>query len=467
MTKRYSLFLAVILLLFVSLITILCIHSRIATDDYWYIWFLKTYGIIESCKSQYMEWCGRFSTSFIGMSLYKLFGLNQIYYYFIPLGAFVLLVSGVYRASGGIMSYFNFPIPRVQRFLASLSFVALMYFLSIEKGEPWFWYVALYDYLINIGMYLWAFSFLFQCRYKFLSYIGMIVCIIYSGGSSEIFSIIFGIFITLFIIYKYREADNLRSFISSSFNKKLLLLYAVLGICFIIVIVAPGNYLRAGLLPESRFFYSFFIIGKSYVKYFIVFLPLQIPYIFIFSVVFILIGTKVKTDYPQLFNIPFKKFFINSTIFLLSILFLFFFILAYLMVERGPARVWLLVSFLFSMYVTVVAFYAGYAGLFDEKKISIIKKASITAGLLFMIFNVVYQYSVTSTYSSAIDSRNTYLIETNKTIKKDTLIKLTPLPDCGMLYSSDIQPDTSHFTNQELRLGFNLKFHVYVEKKAP
>ena len=105
--------------------------------------------------------------------------------------------------------------------------------------------------------------------------------------------------------------------------------------------------------------------------------------------------------------------------------------------------------------------------MFDKKKTEVLITLSIILGLGFMLSTLKIQYTTASAYSSAIDSRNTYLIETNKTIKKDTLIKLTPLPPFGMLYSSDIQPDTSHFTNQELRLGYNLKFHVYVEKKAP
>ena len=467
MTKRYSLFLAIILLLFVSLFIMLCCFSRLATDDYWYIWNVNNTGILQGVKNQYMEWCGRFVSEFSRNVMYHYFQLNQNYYSLVPFTAFLLLVSGVYKALGSISEYFGFSIQSSQKWLASGCFAALLFFLSIDKGECWFWYNALNEYLLSIVACRWAIGFLFQRRSTILTYIILFICMFYVGGGSEVYSVIFGLIATVFLFLQYRNSGSFRQFMSVSLNKKLLVFYKSLAIAFIIVVVAPGNYLRATLLPKSQFFYSFFITAKSFVKLTVLILPPQIPYIIAFSVIFILIGKQIKETNPDLFIIPFKKFFLKLTIYLASILFIFFFVVAYLMVETGPARVWLLCSFLVTVYICLLCFYSGYSNLFDKKKTEVLITLSIILGLGFMLSTLKIQYTTASAYSSAIDSRNTYLIETNKTIKKDTLIKLTPLPECGMLYSSDIQPDTSHFTNQELRLGFNLKFHVYVEKKAP
>ena len=77
-----------------------------------------------------------------------------------------------------------------------------------------------------------------------------------------------------------------------------------------------------------------------------------------------------------------------------------------------------------------------------------------------MLFFIIQQYSITSNYSKANDARIAYVTDLNKTIEKDTLIILAPLPPSGMLYSTEIANDTTHFTNRELRLGYNLKFHL-------
>ena len=332
MTKRYSLFLALILLLFVSLFIMLCGFSRLATDDYWYIWNVNNTGILQGMKNQYREWCGRFVSEFSRNVMYHYFQLNQNYYCLIPLTAFLLLISGVYKALSSISEYFGFTIQSSQKWLASGCFVALLFFLSIDKGECWFWYNAINDYLLSIAAFIWAVAFLFDRRNNLLIYLLIFICMFYVGGGSEVYSVIFGLISSIFIIVQYRKAGGFRQFISFSLNKKIVVFYISLAIAFLIVLVAPGNYARATLLPKSKFFYSFFIVAKSFVKLTVLILPPQLPYIIAFSVIFILIGNKIKETNPDLFIIPFKKFFIKITIYLAAILFVCFFVVAYLMV---------------------------------------------------------------------------------------------------------------------------------------
>lgn len=417
-------------------------------------------------KNQYMEWCGRFVSELSRNVMYYYFQLNEHYYFLFPFSAFILLILGIYKAFGSISVHLGFAVSAFEKWLASISFTAILFFLSIDKGECWFWYNALNDYLLSITAFIWALHFLFKKQTSFITYLFLFCCMFYVGGGSEVYSAVFGLITTLFLLLQYRKAKGFKVFLSFALNKKLLVFYIALGIAFLIVIAAPGNYLRADLLPKSKFFYSFFIVAKSFVKLTVLIIPPQLPYIIAFSVLFILIGKTVKEKNPELFNISFKNFLLKITVFFISVLFVFFFIVAYLMMETGPARVWLLASFIITVYISFISFYLGYTNLLKNKIIELLKTAAIIIGLGFMIYNLKTQYTITSAYSQAIDERNAFLINTNKTVIKDTLIKLAPLPPCGMLYSSDIQADTNHFTNQELRLGFNLKYHVYVEKKA-
>ena len=99
----------------------------------------------------------------------------------------------------------------------------------------------------------------------FLSTIGAVLCFIYVGGSSEVYSVMYGIFFTILLLINYRTSENAIVFFLS--NKKLLIVYLVFAISFIVFLIAPGNYLRDGLFPEHKFFYSFYITAKSFVKF--------------------------------------------------------------------------------------------------------------------------------------------------------------------------------------------------------
>ncbi len=464
MVKRYTFLISFVLLLFISLFTLLCWHSRLATDDYWYIHNVNTNGILISVKNQYLGWCGRYVSELARDVMYHCFQLHEIYYRIIPFLTFVLLLTGVYHLLKNFSAYFNYSISASLIILSSISICALLFFLSLDKGESWFWYNAIHDYVLSIAVFVWGLVLLFDKSKSIFANFCIIICMIYVGGGSEVYSSIFSLLTSLFILFRYKSKIGIREFFNSTFNIKLLVFFISLCISFLIVIIAPGNYYRAGLLPKSHFFYSFFIASKSMVKFLILFIPLQIPYIIAFSVPFILLGKRNKTVNEMKSAVSFKQLFMRITTFYLALLFVFSFVVAYLMQEMGPARVWLLASFITTVYLVIVSFLIGKYSNVPEKFLGYLQITSILIGIGFTSFYIFQQYSIVSAYSSAVDKRNASLIEMSRTIQHDSLIKLAPLPPCGMLYSAEITADTAHFTNQQLRAGYDLKFHVYVEK---
>lgn len=318
------------------------------------------------------------------------------------------------------------------------------------------------SYLWSISAFIWGCVFLSDGKKTFASITLALLCFIYIGGSSEVYSVIFGLFFTLFLVRNYRQSDNIKTFLSS--NKKALIVYVALGISFIIFLAAPGNYLRDGLFPEHQFFNSFYITAKSFAKFGIFYLPFKLPYIIIFAFPFLLLGDAIKSNEIKAFQLSFKSFFIKISSAFTIVLFIFFFILAYVMVETGPPRIWLLSSFLFAVYCSVVFFYAGYKELLKAKVLTALKHCSIIIGIGLMLFHLIYQYPIASKYAKSNDERIEFITTLNKTIKGDSLVYLTPLSPPGMLYSTEIGSDTSHFTNKELRLGYELKFHVVVNR---
>lgn len=462
MSKRYTLLLSSVLALFFCLLIMLSYFNRLATDDYYFIWDVRNHGIITGVTSQYMEWCGRFAATFAMDVFYKAFDVNYNYYILFPILSVLLIFAGIYFLSRNIASKLSLAITPVQKRLIAASFTALLFFLSVDIGESWFWFCAQSSYMWSIIAFIWGCVFLSDGKNTFVSTSLALLCFVYVGGSSEVYSVIFGLFFTLFLFRNYRHSENFNSFLSA--NKKAVIVYIALVISFIIFLIAPGNYLRDGLFPEHQFLNSFFITAKSFVKFGILYLPFKLPYIFIFAFPFLLLGDAVKSIEVKALSLSFKSFFIRISIFFTLVLFLFFFIVAYVMVETGPPRMWLLSSFLFAIYCSLVFFYAGYKGILKEKLLTALKHCSIVIGIGLMLFHLVYQYPIASKYAKANDERIEFITELNKTIKGDSLVYLTPLPQPGMLYSTEIGTDTSHFTNKELRLGYDLKFHIALRK---
>ncbi len=465
MSKSYRLFLSTILTLFVCLLLMLCYFNRLATDDFYFIWDVRNHGVIIGVTSQYMKWCGRFAATLFMDIFYKGFDIQQSYYSLFPFISALLFFTGtcfLMKNLGRILFLF---FPNSQILFAAASLTALLFFLSFDIGESWFWFCGMSSYLWSIIAFVWGCAFLSSIKNKVISLLGAFFCFVYIAGSSEVYSAIFGLFFTVLLFRKYRISKNIKIFVSAQQNKKLLFIYAIFAISFLIFLVAPGNYLRDGLFPERKFFYSFFITAKSFIKLGVLYLPFKLVYILTFATPFLIIGDSCKSSPINNLKIPFRSFFYTTSIAFVILLFIFYWMVAYVMVESGPPRVVFLVSFLLSVYCCCVFFYAGYKKILNKKQLDLTKKTGLILGSGMMIFLIFSQYKTTSAYAKAYDQRIDYILELNKITEKDTLIILNPLPPSGMLYSAEISNDTSHFTNRELRLGYNLKYHVISEKK--
>ncbi len=464
MSKSYTVLLSSILALFVCLLLMLCYFNRLATDDYYFIWDVRNHGIIKGVTSQYLEWCGRFAATFFMDIFYKWFDVEHTYYSFFPFLSALLLFSGLYTLLQKTCSIINLALTKYQTVLAAASFSALLFFLSIDIGESWFWFCGMSSYLWSIIAFIWGIAFLLNTKKSKRSLFASILCFIYIGGSSEVYSVIYGLLMISYLFYQYKKLTSLTVLFAAAYHKRLLIILIPFAISFLIFLVAPGNYLRDGLFPEHQFWYSFFITAKSFVKFGVFYLPLKLHYILIFTVPFLLLGNTFKEKQNKLFDTSFKSIFKQLSFAFVSVLFIFFLLVAYVMVETGPPRIWFLVSFLLSIYCSLIFFYAGYKGLLTIKQLRIIKNVSLVLGFCTLIFHLINHYSIASTYARANDERIMTIKELNEQITKDTLIFLDPLPPSGMLYSTEIASDTSHFTNKELRLGYNLKFHIALRK---
>jgi hypothetical protein len=440
----------------------LAFFSRLATDDFYFIWDVRTNGIIGSTISQYMGWCGRYAATFITDVFYKFCGTDQTWYFLWPLGSFILLISGTFQLIRSASSCYGFILTGRTKFILSVMFCALLFFLSVDIGETWLWYCSISSYLLSVTAFIWGSAFLLADQKNKLALPLACFSFIYVGGSSEVFSVVYGVMIALFLAFRYKRVLNMREFINDPLNRRILIAYAALGIAFLIFLIAPGNYLRDQHFPEHQVGKALFITCKSIVKFGILYLPFRLIYILAFALPFVIAGNEIRKSHTGL-TFSFRKFFIRTSILFLSFTLFFFLLVAYVMVETGPPRLWFMLAFLFSLYCAAICFYAGYSGFINEGKLAVLKTSGIIIAAMILGYNLFNQFFICRDYTKAQDARIERILELNKTIK-DTTIVLEPLPSSGMLYSAEIQADTNHFTNRELQMGFDLKFHVVINR---
>lgn len=440
-------------------------HSRLATDDYSFIWDVYNNGIIKGTYNQYMLWCGRYAAKFLFYIVYKYLDADQTWYFLLPLLSLGLLLSGVYKAITNIISHYNFPFS-LQKTVAIL-FTALLFFMTIDIGETWFWYNSFGDYLWSVIAFTWGTAFLFSRSKRSLSTMAAVLCFIYVGGASEVYSLVFGqLFLAL--IYKGLKQHNYKRsyFLQDAFSRKIIIVSVFFLISFLITVIAPGNYERTDHFPKPHFISTISLSAYMFGKLLFWFLPQKMLYIIAFASPFLIIGKQ----YNKGNKIPFKEFLKNirtvSLLLLMNCL-LIFGLIAFLMSVSGEYRIWFILSFLLSIYFCGICFYAGYKGLINEKSLAIVKKTSASIGLIVMIYTLTDQYIITKKYATAQDERIAFLVDINQHIQKDTMITVPQLPPSGMLYSAEITDNADDFLNEELKQGYRLKFHVVIEKKVP
>jgi hypothetical protein len=463
MNKQYFYGLSGLLAGFALLIFVLCFYFRISTDDYYYITEVERIGVLKIITSTYLKWSGRFAASAVMNSFFKILKGQSSSFFIIPLSTIVVLLLGIHKTISVILCLCKIELSLLHRWVLSACFLFLLFFLSFDIGETWFWCSSIGCYLFSIIAFIWGFYFILQPVTNFFTYLGITGCFLFIGGATEVYSPVFLLILAGILLYyfqQFRSHSQAGQFMQNTIQRKLVVAFVALSVAFIILLVAPGNYMRDQLFPQHRFFFSFYVTAKSFVKFFFLYLPFHLQFILAFCVVFLLIGETCKSEKLVGWQLPFRPFLKKITVIFIFLLALFFYMIAYIMSETGPARIWFLASFLFAVYSCSISFYAGYCSLFSFKQLRLIKGASLFTTGIILSYSFVSQVSVAKNYAKKYDEREQQLLTWKQEIKKDTLLSIPALPKPGMLYAAEISTDSGHYTNQHLRMIYKLNFHV-------
>ena len=451
--RAYNFLNTLVAALFIFLLLILSFHSRIAGDDFFYLWLKNNFGAWNGMIYQYEQWSGRWSAHFLGCLLISGWE-NQFFMPAVIIFTVSLLFISIRIILSNIFKRLNI-FPRIfSTNFMSVLFIASFYFSTYNIGETWFWYIIIITYLWSII----AFLFLADCilfeKKTFVSYLIMFLSAAFIGGASESYALIF--FATLICSGLFRCKISGKN-ISDPIIQAILFSTFVLLFSFSFSAFAPGTEIRHSLLPHSSFLEKIFIAFKSYAKLFVRYLPEKIGYLIAFSLPWIVFSG--VTSKVRLSTLQFRRNLFLGTLIFLSGTALMVIPTSFIMSEAGPDRALSIISFSASAYFAFVFFLAGMT---INAESAIIKIVFYTGNMLIisvLLFHLYIQSSIAVRFSNAYDERMA-VIRKHQEENFTGVLELEKLPPNGMLYWDEISADTTYFTNKHLRNGLKLNFSV-------
>jgi hypothetical protein len=280
---------------------------------------------------------------------------------------------------------------------------------------------------------------------------------LYIGGASESYAIIF--MMILFISGIYRWLLQRRK-LSDDINQKILIALFLIAVSFSFAAFAPGTAIRHSLLPDSTLSEKIWVVIKSFVKFFIRYLPTHGAFLLLFSFPWMYIGIYLNESRDTV--VP-KYLFRNITCVFIALLIVMIAPTAIIMSETGPDRALSIISLATAAYFAFACFCLG--NYFSERikgRTFILIIYSLTA-IAFLAFNIHKQKIIADRFTIAYNERMK-IIDSHLTSGNKGELELPALPESGMLYWDELSTDTSYFTNVHLKKGLNLPFQVKLKQ---
>lgn len=441
--------------LFIVLIIILSKNARFAADDYFFIYLSNTFGPIKGALLQYNTFSGRFLTHIV--SCYLLQFSNSSY--FLPIYfclTFLILYYALSAIYFKIYSLYSIEELKFNSDFTPLLFLTTFFFSSFSIGESWFWFISTTTYLWNIIAALILINIVLKNKLRLASYFLIVCCSLYIGFSSESFALIY-LAVILFFILREVTTMTVESVIKNPTVRILFFIFLIIISSLLISLFSPGSQTRNSLLIVHSFSEKLIISAKSIIKIFIFYLPSKSLYFIILSLPWLVFGRfiQIEKSYPRktIWNKIFKLCLWTFVLIVICTL-----PTAFILGELGPPRSLLILSLVFTTFFAALFTLLGMV-IVKEKIISRINYFALSVSIIFLIYELIYQYHVTKIYAEAYDDR---IVQLNQ-LKKDSTnssIKVAPLPDCGMLYNAEYSTDTAYFVNQHWKMGLALNFNV-------
>jgi hypothetical protein len=445
--------------LFLLLFIILSFYNRFAVDDYYHIHDEHLFGIWGGMLEGYYHWGGRW-TSYLLWDLIYYFHEYPFVLFMYSFSVIICFVLAVYLLLRRIFELFEIVSSKFLTLNYSVLFSAFTFLMSFSKSEIWFWVQSTAMFVFSIIAFLFGLGIIAGKKSKYWHFFFLAICFTYAGGASETYALFYIFPLLLFCcFFLFFKEDRIIKRLKERALGKILFSIIFLVAAFIISYMAPGNAIRATWLPEPSFFSAFYITVKSLGKLILFKMPMQLPWIMLFSVPWIFLGFAKGEKQLKFSFYNFYKRFLVSLIFLVILIYCMLFPACYVLSEIGPDRSLSQVVLLISGFCSVWAFVFGYRYLRTGIIFKYLFYCSLTLIIASFIVITILQFRAVSNYAAALDKRTENLLELQKNNNKKT-INLDELPSSGFLYSAEISSDTSYFGNKHYAQGLFLDFTI-------
>ena len=445
--------------IFIGLYFVLSFNNRISHDDFYSMYIVEEFGVIDGVSLIYNQWCTRYVAlliSFFIASFLKFKTTLVIYQLFLVL----LCSSSIYLFLTGLKNIVNISFTKFKLINYSIFITCAIFYCSFNIGETWFWLSSSCTYLLSCIVLIFSVGTILTNANTFLNYVVLIVCGITIGGSNGTLSLTLLIFLTFFFIFLWAKKSQLSSIkFSSSKVNKCIVLYLVVHLAFIVMYLGNGNQIRSSFFKEISIFTALIDNIKFSGIIFLKIIPKIIPYCLIFSIVTSTILTPISA--PNSIKSSLKKI-CFSILFLGLVIYIFQLPITYKTQDIGAERT-LYPLAIITFFVFTFCFYQ-FGKLFTNKK-HIQKVLSITAVILIIglnSFQLHNQYHISKSYRESFDNR---LIQITQQINNKQIL-LDPLTESGYLHSAEISNDSNHFTHDQLKLGLKIKGQLKLNKTS-
>ncbi len=417
-------------ILFVLFLLLTFFFNRFAADDYFFIGELRSSSFKEIYNHLYYEWHGRWTSNFLLVYFLK---FNQaplflMVYNTISVG---LLYVGITRSLYAINLYYQLSIKKKTLLIYSVIAISVLFFCTVSASDTWLWYTSSIVYLWSTTAFFFGLSIFFKTQKNFLDYLIFGLSVIYIGGSNEPLTILI-ILALLFLILKKKETIV-----------SCLGIFLILG-AFLINYLSPGTLHRDEITEPLGNLDLWLYSGYAFVDFlFRNFHTTFLPALFL-ALPFYLLGKQITPSSNKFY--PVKQLLI-SILLIGCVTFFNQMIVVQALGSLPPHRS----SMMSSIFIALVMIrYLFLLGRYHQSKFKFIKYIMVV-NILGLITFTGYYSMIHNTYSKAVDNRIEQLI-----LDDNNLHQVVALPNSGYLYSAEITPDTSHYTNQHLKSGLGL-----------
>lgn len=461
-------------ILFVIYFFSLAFYNRLSQDDFLFLKSVKESGCIHLVKWAYLFQSGRFS-HYLYISIIFWFIEKTGQLFFIPVLVWLINFSILQYGLKKLLNLDNL-------LLLNLSALFINIFIITNfEFTAFYWICATFYYIQPVLIFLLFIYVNQKTITKFHSILLIIIALVISG-SSEIFIP----FCLLFLLlnYGYYFLNNNYNFnltISDNRVKRLIISFLIIFIGFVILLIAPGNYIRAqeSIFQHPNNFIELIKITTFSFGLFFYLLVFKFPYFVILILFSILIGFSNRSKYLIKFN--YKKFLLCSWGSYCVFIFLNVLPTAYLMSGFGFQRIYSTTIFFSICFFVLQGFVFGLNKCrsinLNTLKWMILINLLVLSSVL--VYNLVVDIPIAKKYYQSDINRSSLLLTYKKQHHKG-LVQLDPLnlpythnlkylilrKNQPMLYySNEIASDSTAYPNMCLKSYYELDFLICVRNQ--